>query len=383
MRKIIQNQYFIVGCLWLAFTCLQAQNIDVEQNAVVSKKEWLSKVDFSKKISKKPAFRWPWTVKRMNYFSWWGKKVGLRIVEGFQFGPSVRYFNQKTKLQYIAEETVFGGEISVDEDLLNTVNFPSLIENRLGQIRIELPTGLLSRTTEGWTSMSQLKVAAAGISLTGSYWAGALAPRQFPQPKDIKVLFNPDELIDIAARQLFVNSALNNAVSMEVSVHPIQFLTGFRKLEWLSEGGFYLGGDFSIGWVQSTDLTFKQGRELLGDIDLGQEIREVLPNSLENLIDTDEAGDLLLTALEGRIPLYGFGIPKPNGRTFQIESWLGYLWMNSTWSGDVRLGLVYQSQELSNDHPSKPVFQIRRWAPTILVKWVFNKEKTESSLFGT
>lgn len=376
---------FILGLCLFYFTSasLYTQNIDLGQSTISVQKEWLSNDNSSKKSSKKPGFRWPWTAKRMNYLTWWSKKVGLRIVEGFQFGPSIRYFNQKTSLEYIAEETVFGGEITVDEDLLNTVNFPTIIENRLREIRIELPTGKLSRTTTGWTSMSQLKVTAAGVSITGNYWAGALAPKQFPQPKDIKVLFNPDDLIGIAARELAATSALNNAVSLEVRIHPIQFLTGFRKLEWFGGSGFYVGGDLSVGWVQSTDLTFKQGRELLGDIDLGQEIRDVLPNSLENLIDTDEAGDLLLTALESRIPLYGFGLPKPNGSTFQIESWIGYLWTNSTWSGDIRLGLVYQSQKLSNDHPSKPVFQIRRWAPTILVKWVFNKEKTESSLFGT
>lgn len=332
--------------------------------------------------SKAAEIRWPWIAQRMDFISWWTSKMPLRIIESFKMAPRVRYMNQSSTIEYLADETVFGGEIRIDADILNGVNFPSIIENRLDDIVIELPTGMLSRSTQSWTTMSQLHLSIAGVSVTGSYWSGALAPRQFPQPQDIGVLFDREELVELAVSEIAATSALNNAVSLEISVHPLHILSGFRQLEYSMNNGLYIGGDLAFGWLKSTDLTFRQGRELLGDIDMGQEIRDVLPDPLEELINTDEAGELLLTTVEGKIPLYGFGIPLTGGKTFELMGWAGYQWKNNTWSGDARIGFVYQRQELSNDHPSNPVLLIRRWAPTLNVKWVFNKEVTRSSLFS-
>ena len=188
--------------------------------------------------------------------------------------------------------------------------------------------------------------------------------------------------MDVVVREIAASSNLNNAVSIEFALHPIHLLTGFRDLEWYSTSGFYVGGDFSIGLMKSTDLTFKQGRELLGDLDLAEEIRDVLSEPLELLIDTDQAADLLLTAVESRLPLYGFGLPQVDGRTLEVKTWLGYQWTNSTWSGDASIGFRYQTQKLSNQHPSAPVLRVRRWMPTVNVKWVFNKEKIQSPLFA-
>ncbi len=325
--------------------------------------------------------QWPWKAQRMGYLGWWADKVGLRILESFEFRPGVRYLHQNSQLQYIADQTVFGGQISIDDDILNAVNLPSVVENPLRNLEVDLPTGLLTREVVSWTAMAQLEVTIVGLSVRGSYYSGALAPGQFPQPKDVGVLVNPERLIGLAAREFLTSDALNNALSLEVAIHPIQLLTGFRDLEWYSTSGWYIGSDIAFGWVGTTDLTFRQGRELLGDLDLGQEIRDILPNALEGLINTDEAGDLLITAVESRLPLYGFGIPEASGRTLEIESWVGYQWSNKTWAGDVRLGVVYQSQKLSNQHPSSPDLRIRRWAPTIRLKWVFNKDQIESPLF--
>ncbi|MEL7220804.1 MAG: hypothetical protein AAGJ93_05755 [Bacteroidota bacterium] len=326
--------------------------------------------------------RWPWTAQRKDFISWWTDKMPLRIIESFKAGPRIRYMNQASSIEYLADETVFGGKIRIDTDVLNEVNFPSIIESRLDDIVIELPTGMLGRSTQSWTTMSQLHLSVAGVSVTGSYWAGAMAPRQFPQPQDFNILFNREDLVELAVSEIAATSALNNAVSLEVRLHPLHILSGFRQLEFSTNKGFYLGGDFAIGWLKATDLTFRQGRELLGDIDMGQEIRDILPDALESLINTDEAGELLLTSVESRIPLYGFGIPLTDGRTFEIMGWAGYQWTNKTWSGDARIGFIYQRQELSNEHPSNPVLSIRRWSPTLNVKWVFSKEVTRSSLFS-
>lgn len=324
---------------------------------------------------------WPWTLQRMDYFSWWSTKVGVRMLESFEARPAVRYLHQNSELVYVADETIFGGEIVIDDDLLNSVNLPSILETRLRALRIELPMGTLYKTTSNWTSMAHVNIRALGLSFRGSYWSGALSPGQFPQPGDFGALFDTNKFIGLAAREIASTSALNNAISLEFSVHPLQILSGFRQLEWASESGLYLRGDFSFGWIKSTDLTFKQGRELLGEIDLAQEIRDILPDALEALINTNEAGDILLTAIESRLPLYGFGLPVASGRTMEFESWVGYQWTNKTWSGDARIGFFYQSQELTNQHPSTPVLRIRRWTPTFFVKWVFNKKETGSSMF--
>lgn len=327
------------------------------------------------------SIRWPWQNQRKGYFNWWSDKVHLRIIESLRLRPGVRYFQQQSSLTYIADETVVGGDIVIDEDILNAVDLPRSIERRVRDLRIELPSGELSRTVKRWTSLAQLELQVVGLTIRGSYWSGALAPQQFPQPQDISTLFEARELINIAARELAATSALNNAIAWEVAIHPLQWLTGFRQLEWSSGGGLYIGADVSIGWLQTTDLTFKQGRELLEDVDLGQEIRDVLPSAIEAVVNTDEAADILLTAVESRLPLYGFGLPVANGQTLELRSWIGFQWTNRTWSGDVSLGIAYQRQQLSNDHPSKPDLQIRRWAPTIGARWVFNKEETNSSLF--
>ncbi|MEL6969869.1 MAG: hypothetical protein AAFO02_06845 [Bacteroidota bacterium] len=330
---------------------------------------------------KAPSFQWPWQAARTDYFGWWFNGIERRLLESFEFRPGVRYVFQTSTLGYQADETVLGGEIVIDDDLLNAVDFPGIIENRLRATRIELPTGFLQRETRGWTSMAQQELNLAGVRFRATYWSGALAPRQFPQPGDLGALFDADEFIGLAAREIASTSALNNAVSLEINLHPLMLLTGFRRLEWNMRSGFYLLGDFSFGWVKSTDLTFRQGRELLGDVDMGQEIRDILPDPLENLINTDEAGDLLLTAVESRLPLYGFGLPIATGRTMEWEGWLGYHWSNSTWSGDARLGFTYQRQQLSNEHPSAPVLDVVRWIPAINVKWVFNKAQSDGSIF--
>jgi len=325
--------------------------------------------------------RWPWRAERMDYFTWWSKKVGLRALESFEIRPGVRYFQQRSQLTYLADATVFGGDIVIDDDLLNAVNFPAAIERPLRGLLIELPTGQLTRSVKNWTSLVRTEVNFLGLSLTGSYWSGALSPGQFPQPQDLGTLFNKERLIGVVAQEVAATSALNNAVSLEIAIHPLQILSGLRKLEWVGDRGFYVGGDLAFGWLKATDLTFKQGRELFGEIDVAQQIRDVLPDPLEALINTDEAGDVLLTALESRFPLYGFGLPITTGRTFELETWAGYQWSNNTWTGDARLGFTYQWQRLGNDHPSNPILLIRRWTPTVLVKWVFNKKETRSALF--
>ena len=330
---------------------------------------------------KRPKITWPWQRARKDYFSWYVDGIGRRLLESFEFRPGVRYVFQQSELGYVADETVLGGEIEIDDDLLNAVDFPSVIENRLRSLRIELPTGNLQRSVDGWTSMAQQEINLAGVRLRATYWSGAMAPRQFPQPGDIGALFDAEEFVGLAAREIASTSALNNAVSLELNIHPIHLLTGFRRLEWSSSSGIYLLGDFSFGWIKATDLTFRQGRELLGDVDMGEEIRNVLPDPLEALINTDEAGELLLTAVEGRLPLYGFGLPVSSGRTMELEGWVGYHWVNATWSGDARLGFAYQKQQLSNEHPSSPILNITRWIPSVNVKWVFNKARSDSSVF--
>lgn len=326
--------------------------------------------------------RWPWQAQRMDYFGWWSKKVTLRIMESFSLKPGVRYLHQRSTLSYLADETVFGGNITIDDDLLNAVDLPGIVERRLENLLIELPTGQLNREVSNWTSLARFELSVIGITARASYWSGSLSPGQFPQPFDVGVLFDPDELVGLAAREIAATSALNNAASLELLIHPMAFLTGFRQMEWNSEGGIYLNGDFALGFVKATDLTFKQGRELLGDIDMGQEIRDILPDPLEELIDTDEAGRLILDAAESRLPLYGFGLPVATGKTFEVEGKVGYRWANNTWTGDASLGFFFQSQRLSNDHPSNPDLRIRRITPTINVKWIFNKRTTESSLFN-
>lgn len=374
MRKI----YILLIGLFLLLKHLNAQSIELPFAGLAANAD--TELTYEARMAA-PSIRTPWRAQRMNYFKWWGKDVFWRITEQFKLGPKARFCQQNARLSYVAEETLFGGEIRIDDDLLNAVNFPSVVENRLDDIVIELPEGKLSRSVKTWTSMSSIELEALGWTLRGTYWSGALAPARFPQPGDIKTLFNAEELVDVAAREIAATSAFNNAVSLEIMMHPIHFLTGFRALEWTSESGFYVGGDFLIGWVKTTDLTFRQGRELLGDIDMGEEIRNVLPNPIENLIDTDEAGDLLLTALESRLPLYGFGLPVGDGRSMELLGWMGYQWQNKRWSGDMRIGLVYQRQRIDNEHAAAPELVVSRWAPTIRVKWVFNKKKNQSSLF--
>lgn len=328
-----------------------------------------------------PKFRWPWQLARQDYLTWWVKGLDRRLLETFEFRPGVRYVYRNAELGYVADETIIGGEIEIDDDLLNAVDFPSIIEDRLRALRIELPMGYLVRNTSGWTSLAQQELSLAGVQLRATYWSGAMAPRQFPQPGDLGALFDANEFVGLAAREIAATSALNNAISLELNVHPIHLLTGFRRLEWNMDNGVYVFGDFAIGWVKSTDLTFRQGRELLGDVDMGQEIRDVLPDALEALINTNEAGELLLTALESRLPLYGFGLPIATGRNMELSGGVGYHWVNATWSGDARIGFAYQKQRLSNEHPSAPVLDITRWIPSINVKWVFNKARSDGSLF--
>lgn len=327
------------------------------------------------------ALKWPWQAQRMDYLTWWSKKVTLRIMESFQAKPGVRYLYQKSTLDYIADETVLGGNITIDDDLLNAVDLPNVVERPLRDLLIELPTGKVGREIKNWTSMARFELNVIGITARASYWSGALSPGQFPQPLDINKLFDVNEFVGVAARELAATSALNNAVSMELLVHPLALLTGFRQFEWNTSSGIYLNGDFAFGWVKTTDLTFKQGRELLGEVDMGQEIRNALPDPLENLINTDEAGQLILDAAESRLPFYGFGVPIATGKTMEFSGRVGYQWANKTWTGDASLGFFYQTQHLSNDHPSNPQLQIRRITPTVNVKWIFNKRNTESSLF--
>lgn len=336
----------------------------------------------SKDSRRAPKFRWPWQSARMDFFSWWVKGIDRRLLESFEFRPGVRYVYRTSELGYVADETVLGGEIEIDDDLLNAVDFPSVIESRLRALRIELPMGYLQREVSGWTSLAQQELNLAGVRFRATYWSGAMAPRQFPQPGDVKALFDVNEFVGLAAREIAATSALNNAVSLEINIHPLHLLTGMRRLEWNSGSGIYLLGDISFGWIKSTDLTFRQGRELLGDINMGEEIRNVLPDALEALINTDEAGDILLTAIESRLPLYGFGLPVASGRTMELEGYVGYHWANATWSGDARLGFTYQQQQLTNEHPSSPVLSITRFIPGINVKWVFNKKRSESAIFN-
>jgi len=294
----------------------------------------------------------------------------------------VRYLHQRGQLTYNADRTVVGGEIVIDDDLLNEVNLPRAVESRLQALRIELPQGQLVRQVNNWSPQTQVEFQVAGLLLRGVYWSGALSPGEFPQPQNISSLFSTQELVEVVAREIAATSALNNAVAYEVALRPLYLLTGFRPIEWYSHAGLYVGGDLAVGWIKTTDLTFKQGRELLTDIDLAEEIRNVLPDALEPLINTEETADILLTAIESRIPLYGFGLPRNDGRTTELTAWVGYQWHNRRWAGDLRLGLLHQWQTLSNDHPSEPILRVRRWAPTINVKWVFNKERTSSALFS-
>jgi hypothetical protein len=364
--------YWMVFFSWCSMTLLSAQTLAEEWSyAAVS-------MHTSKKAA--PAFRWPWQVQRQSYFTWWSDKVTIRMIESFKARPAVRYLHRKSNLSYLADETIFGGEIVIDDDLLNAVDLPNAIERRLEDLRVELPMGDLVREARSWTSMAQFELSMLGITARTSYWSGALSPGQFPQPLDINVLFNSEKLINVAAREIAATSALNNAVSLEILVHPLMLLTGLRQLEWNSESGIYLNGDLAWGWVKATDLTFKQGRELLGDVDFGQTIRDAIPDPLEELINTDEAARLILDAAESRLPLYGFGLPVASGRTFEIAGKIGYRWANNTWTGDASVGLFYQTQHLSNEHPSNPVLKIRRIAPTLNVKWIFNKRATGSSL---
>ncbi|MGH1435346.1 MAG: hypothetical protein ACRBG0_12920 [Lewinella sp.] len=377
---------------WLAFVFLGmfttatalAQEVDEGdfQLLDITKQRALTVASYDMKSKGKPStFKWPWRAQRMDYFSWWSKKVTLRIMESFQVKPGVRYMYQKSSLSYVADETILGGNITIDDDLLNAVNLPSVVERPLEDLLIELPTGQVGREVRNWTSLARCEANVIGITMRANYWSGALSPGQFPQPLDINKLFDVNEFVGVAARELAATSALNNAVSLELLVHPFMLLTGFRQLEWNSGSGIYLNGDFAFGWVKATDLTFKQGRELLGEVDMGQEIRNALPDPLENLINTDEAGQIILDAAESRLPLYGFGLPVATGKTMEFSGALGYRWANSTWTGDASIGLFYQTQQLSNDHPSNPELKIQRITPTVNVKWIFNKRSTESSLF--
>lgn len=325
---------------------------------------------------------WPWRNQRQGYFDWWAEQVGLRILENAHVRPGVRYMHQRGELTYIADEAVVGGQITIDADILNDVNFPAAVENRLRNITIDLPSGNLERTVSSWTSLAQLDVTALGLTLRGSYWSGSLSPGLFPQLGDVGVLVNSDELIGITAREIAGTSALNNATSLELHIHPLQWLSGFRRLEWQAGNGFYVGGDWSIGWVKATDLTFKQGRELLGNVDMEQEIRGVLPSQLANLIDVAETAELLLTAVESRLPLYGFGLPVVGGRTSEYAGWLGYQWNTKVWTGNARIGMSYQTQRLSNEHPALPSLRVHRWAPTLNFNCVFNQEATNGAMFG-
>ena len=143
----------------------------------------LSEAMLSEEVSRKgPSFQWPWQAARTDFFGWWFNGIERRLLESFEFRPGVRYVFQTSELGYVADETVLGGEIVIDDDLLNAVDFPSIIESRLRATRIELPTGFLQRTTRGWTSMAQQELNLAGVRLRATYWSGALAPRQFPQP---------------------------------------------------------------------------------------------------------------------------------------------------------------------------------------------------------
>jgi hypothetical protein len=325
---------------------------------------------------------WPWRNQRQGYFDWWAEQVGLRILENAHVRPGVRYMHQRSELTYIADEAVVGGQITIDADILNDVNFPAAVENRLRNITIDLPSGNLGRTVSSWTSLAQLDVTALGLTLRGSYWSGSLSPGLFPQLGDVGVLVNSDELIGITAREIAGTSALNNATSLELHIHPLQWLSGFRRLEWQAGNGFYVGGDWSIGWVKATDLTFKQGRELLGNVDMEQEIRGVLPSQLANLIDVAETAELLLTAVESRLPLYGFGLPVVGGRTSEYAGWVGYQWNTKVWTGNARVGMSYQTQRLSNDHPALPTLRVHRWAPTLHFNCVFNQETTNGAIFS-
>ena len=99
------------------------------------------------------------------------------------------------------------------------------------------------------------------------------------------------------------------------------------------------------------------------------------------MINTDAAGDLLLDAVESRLPLYGFGAPVADGRAIAWQGWLGFQWTNKTWSGDVKIACTRQTQHLGNDHPAMPELKVKRIIPMIHAKWIFNKQETESAIF--
>ena len=173
---------FISIQLLILLSCfkLTAQNVDLGWTRTPSTAVNIEKEEKWSAAATPPSIRWPWG--RQGYFSWWADQVGLRIVQQASVRPGVRFLHQASELQYSADEAVIGGELVIDSDLLNAVNLPSVIENKLRDLSIQLPTGILTRESQSWTSLAQLEIKAVGLTVRGSYWSGALAPARFPQP---------------------------------------------------------------------------------------------------------------------------------------------------------------------------------------------------------